>query len=76
MSTIEQEEIHSTPPDPLDNKATNNKKAVFLETPAKRLPALSVHALPPTVASTGQTSAGTRPSLTLDQQLGWDDYDF
>lgn len=88
VQTTEEEDITSTPPEPLNSKAMNNRKAVVFETPAKRTFAVSAPTLaPPAVSSTGQTSRGITHSrsnntknkstgLTLDQQLGWDDYDF
>lgn len=85
MNTTEQEDITSTPPEPLNAKIMKTTKSVLFETPAKRTPATSAPALHPAVALTGHTRHGVndhsdltanKPALTLDQQLGWDDYDF
>lgn len=86
-----EEDITSTPPELMMNKtiSKNNKQAVLFETPAKRAPATSAPAPPPppTFSLTGQMSreiddknneitTGIKSQLSLDQQLGWDDYDF
>lgn len=86
MNNTEQEDITSTPPEPLNVKMMKATKSVLFETPAKRASATSAPAFHPVVASAGQarhgavnnhnSSTAIKPALTLDQQLGWDDYDF
>lgn len=81
MYIAEQESINSTPPE-IPNKVTKSKNSILFETPAKKMPASSA---PPKAASISQKNQETCPSsntptnkqcLSLDQQLGWDDYDF
>lgn len=62
-TTLMEQAITSTPPEPIN-------KTVLFATPAKKGPT----SIPPTGG--GMTQNNTKPTLSLNQQLGWDDYDF